>query len=110
MKFLVDANLSPVFAEAVRARFPGSCHVNDVGLTRATGEQIWEYAKAAGLCIATKDGDFHQRSFVRGHPPKVLWIRLGNAATRGTIEAFLANETGIRAFDTDKSASLLVVA
>jgi predicted nuclease of predicted toxin-antitoxin system len=29
----------------------------------------------------SKDTDFHQRSFLFGGPPKVVWIRLGNCST-----------------------------
>jgi predicted nuclease of predicted toxin-antitoxin system len=25
--------------------------------------------------IVSKDSDMHQRSFVFGHPPKVIWVR-----------------------------------
>lgn len=32
--------------------------------------------------IVSKDADFRQRSFLYGHPPKVIWIRLGNCSTR----------------------------
>ena len=36
----------------------------------------------------TKDADFHQRSFLFGHPPKVIWVRVGNAST-AKIEVLL---------------------
>jgi len=36
----------------------------------------------------TKDADFRQRSFLFGHPPKVVWLRLGNCSTKA-IEAVM---------------------
>lgn len=54
----------------------------------ADDEAVWDYAAQNGLTIVSKDADFHQRSFVRGHPPKVIWIRLGNCRT-GEIESIL---------------------
>jgi len=49
-----------------------------------------------GFAIVTKDADFHQRSFLFGHPPKVIWVRVGNAST-AKIEALLRR----RAADAD---------
>jgi len=45
-------------------------HVRDVGLERADDQAIWDYAKAHGLTIITKDSDLHQLSFLYGHPPE----------------------------------------
>jgi predicted nuclease of predicted toxin-antitoxin system len=41
-----------------------------------------------GFAILTKDADFRQRSFLRGHPPKVIWVRLGNCSTVTIEEVF----------------------
>lgn len=81
---------------------PDSAHVREIGLKEAEDAVIWEYAARHGFAIVTKDGDFRQRSFVLGHPPKVIWIRLGNCSTKaieallrsraGEIEEFLGNE------------------
>ncbi len=40
------------------------------------------------LTILTKDGDFRQRSFLLGHPPKIVWLRTGNCTT-ATIESLV---------------------
>ena len=68
--------------------FPGSVHVRDVGLARATDAATWGYAREHDLTIVSKDSDFHQVSFLRGPPPKVIWIRRGNRTT-ADIEALL---------------------
>jgi predicted nuclease of predicted toxin-antitoxin system len=36
-------------------------------------------AARQGFAIVSKDSDFHQRSFVRGHPPKVIGFVLATA-------------------------------
>jgi predicted nuclease of predicted toxin-antitoxin system len=41
-------------------------------------QSIWNYPRAKGLVIVSKDADFAERSFLHGHPPKVVWIRTGN--------------------------------
>ena len=41
---------------------------------------IWAYAKAEGFAIVTKDSDFVELSAVRGMPPKIIWLNLGNVS------------------------------
>jgi predicted nuclease of predicted toxin-antitoxin system len=88
VKLLFDQNLSRHLVNALAAEFPESTHVLHVGLERAADGPVWEYAKQNGLVIVSKDADFHQRSFLYGHPPKVVWIRRGNCAT-STVESIL---------------------
>ena len=88
MKLLLDQNLSHRLVKALIAEFPDSSHVRYVGLDRAPDGPVWEYAKMNGFAIVSEDSDFHQRSFLFGHPPKVIWIRRGNCST-ATIEAML---------------------
>ena len=88
MKLLFDQNLSYRLILALRQEYPDSQHVRDVGLRDAADAVIWQYAAQHGFAIVTKDADFHQRSFLYGHPPKVVWVRIGNGST-ATIEALL---------------------
>ena len=88
MKLLFDQNLSHRLVKALAAEFPGSTHVRYIGLEKALDGPVWEYAKGNEFVIVSKDSDFHQRSFLYGHPPKVVWIRRGNCST-AAIEAIL---------------------
>lgn len=109
MKILFDANLSPALITGLRAEYPGSAHVRDVGLRSAPDAQIWEYAKTHGFAIASKDTDFRERSFVEGFPPKVIWLDVGNAST-APIEALLRSEQPrIGTFAAATDASLLIL-
>ena len=42
-------------------------HVKDLG-HRKTDTEIWDYAKARGLVIVTKDTDFYDRILLEGEP------------------------------------------
>ena len=53
-----------------------------MGLDCAGDEQVWEHAKLNGFAIVTKDEDYNNLSVVRGTPPKVIWLQLGNCTTR----------------------------
>jgi len=70
LKLLFDQNLSHRLIEFIRKAFPGTIHVKDIGLDSASDTVIWEFAKKEGFTIIPKDSDFHQRSFLFGHPPK----------------------------------------
>jgi predicted nuclease of predicted toxin-antitoxin system len=70
---------------------------------------VWTYAREHGLTICSKDADFHQRSFLYGHPPKVVWIRRGNCSTR-EIEALLRASASILAeFERSEQDSFLAL-
>ncbi len=68
--------------------FSGSSHIQFHHLTEAEDSEIWEFAKAQGFCIVTQDADFAERSRLYGSPPKVIWLRCGNAPT-SNVEAML---------------------
>ena len=109
MKLLFDQNLSHRLVQALQKEYPDSLHVREVGLQEAADAVVWQYAARQGLAIVTKDADFHQRSFLFGHPPKVIWVRVGNASTV-MIEALLrrrADEVG--AFASDPEGAFLIL-
>ena len=109
MKLLFDQNLAPRLVARLVDLFPDSDHVRNVGLAAADDRVVWEYAKAGGFAIVSKDADFRQLSFLYGSPPKVVWLRVGNRSTT-QIEAIVrAHVEDLSAFDADPVASMLVV-
>jgi predicted nuclease of predicted toxin-antitoxin system len=83
LKLLFDENLSSRLIGALADQFPKSSHVNLVGLAGATDLVIWAYARDQGFTVVSKDDDFRSLSLVNGAPPKVIWLRIGNASTAG---------------------------
>jgi len=109
VKLLFDQNLSPSLVSALRDLYPGSVHVRDVGLQDASGETVWKYAAQHRLAITSKDADFHQRSFLFGHPPKVIWIRRGNCSTSEIHGILRARHGEIRAFEENTEGAFLAL-
>jgi predicted nuclease of predicted toxin-antitoxin system len=106
---LFDHNLSVRLVAQLADLFPDARHVAQLGLERATDEQIWSYAATHGCTIVTKDSDFSDLSVLRGTPPQVIWLRLGNCTT-AEIEALLRRHGDtIRTFLASQSAGTLVV-
>ena len=109
MKALIDQNLSFRLLDALSQRFPGSCHVRDVGLTRDDDERIWRLAKDEGFTIVTKDNDFLARALVRGHPPQVVQVCLGNASTRQIANLLQARFDDIERFVMENNESVFML-
>ncbi len=93
MKLLFDENLSPKLPEMLEKLYPGSTHVKNCGLNKASDSEVWEYAKAQGLTIVSKDSDFQERSMLWGSPPKVIWLRIPNCNSSEIAEV-LRNSLG----------------
>lgn len=70
--------------------FPDSSHVQFQGLEEKTDTEIWEFARINDFCIVTQDVDFAERSRLYGSPPKVIWLRCGNAPTQ-QVESLLGS-------------------
>lgn len=109
MKLLFDQNLPSRLSESVESEFPGTKHVRNLGLARVDDEELWAFARQKDYVLVTKDADFQQRSLLLGHPPKVIWLRIGNCSTSVIIELVRSHISTIREFTEDVSASLLVL-
>ena len=110
MKLLFDHSLSHKLVGRLDDAFPDSEHVRSVGLREASDHAVWEYARSKGFTIVFKDEDFHQLSFLRGPPPKVVWVKLGNC-TIGDVERVLRERlSDLLEFDNDEVAAFTVVA
>ncbi len=109
MKLLFDQNLSYRLVGALADVYPTSQHVGDAGLKEASDTIIWDYAKRNNFTIVSKDSDFHQRSLVRGYPPKVIWVRLGNCSTHAIERVLRDNLEAVKEFEADAAATFLVL-
>lgn len=110
MKLLLDANLAPRLARLIQDDFPGSAHVHAVGVAGLDDEEIWRRAIERDFAIVSKDSDFYHLSMLRGAPPKVVWLRAGNASTAKIAALLSASAATIRAFGKDQSATFLIIA
>jgi predicted nuclease of predicted toxin-antitoxin system len=85
---LFDQNLSRKLVTRLVDIFPDCSHVQLHDLQEKTDTKIWEFARDHDFCIVTQDADFAERSRLYGSPPKVIWLRCGNAPTN-QVEALI---------------------
>ena len=109
MKLLLDQNLSRKIPSLLQELVPRSEHVAHCGLDRSSDEEVWHYARESGYVILSKDSDFHQMSLLRGFPPKVIFLKIGNCATQTIVSMLLGHAQDLNEFDQDTAASLLIL-
>lgn len=107
MRLLFDENLSFRLVGDLADAFPDSKHVREVGLRGAADQVIWAYAGREGMLLTSKDSDFYQRSLVLGAPPKVIWLRVGNASTDAIAALLRQRYVMVRRFYEDTDATFL---
>lgn len=98
MKLLFDQNISFRIVKKVSGFLPLATQVRLLGLENAKDFQIWEYAKLNGYTIITFDTDFYDMSLLKGTPPKVVWLRLGNTSTDNLATCVRSNFELIKEF------------
>ncbi|HJX29360.1 MAG TPA: DUF5615 family PIN-like protein [Thermoanaerobaculia bacterium] len=108
-KLLFDENLAPRLVAALADIYPNSAHVRDVGLEGSSDTAIWEHAAAGGFLLVTKDDDFHRLSVLRGFPPKVAWIRLGNCSTADIAQLLRTHHKQVMVFAAHDEAAFIAL-
>jgi predicted nuclease of predicted toxin-antitoxin system len=109
VKLLLDENLSHRLVPRVIAAFPDTTHVDTLGLRGRPDQEIWEYAGRNGFVLVSKDDDFRQLAFLRGHPPKVVRLLVGNAGTAAIADLLLENLERIKVFVDNAEDALLTI-
>lgn len=109
MKLLFDENLSFRLVEQLRDLFPESTHLESITPLGTPDEIVWRLAGEQGFILVSKDNDFRQLAFLRGAPPKVIWLRIGNAPSSKIAQTLRMHAERILAFDGEDRAALLVI-
>lgn len=110
MKLLLDENLSDRIIHRITDLYPDSEHVKSLSLTNTDDEIIWEFAKLNNFVIVSKDSDFYQRSLLYGHPPKFIYLRIGNCSTSKITQILRDSFNTIIQFADSETESILVLA
>jgi predicted nuclease of predicted toxin-antitoxin system len=87
--FLIDAQLPPSLAEALRHAGCQAIHVGELALLTATDRQIWDEAISRSAVVVTKDRDFPLFRVASNDGPAILWVRVGNTDNRTLIAQIL---------------------
>lgn len=103
MKLLFDQNISFRVANRLKSIFPACGQVRELKLEDKSDREIWIFAKKEEYTIVTFDADFYDLVVLYGHPPKVIWLRIGNTSSDNLITVLQNHADIIKAFVTDKN-------
>jgi predicted nuclease of predicted toxin-antitoxin system len=102
-------NLSDKIVRKIIDLYPNSAHVKKFALKNTDDGIIWEYAKKNDFVIVSKDADFYQRSLLYGHPPKFIYLWIGNSQTAKIVQILRDNFDIIGQFEMGESESILIL-
>ena len=102
MKLLFDQNISHKIVAQLKDIFQDCSQVRLEGLENYSDISIWEYAKQHNFSIVTFDADFYDISTLKGHPPKIIWLRVGNTSTSNLKKTIEEHNNSIHEFHNSK--------
>ena len=107
MKLLLDHNLSHKLVARLADVFPGTTQTRLLNFGRTNDPQLWLFAKTHGYVFVTKDRDLAELAILRGAPPKVIWLRMGNCKTTFVEQTLRANIEAITRLSEDPEQVVL---
>ncbi len=109
MKILLDQNISFKLKYSFAIFFKEVRHVSDFSLQNSNDIDIWNFAERNGYAILTYDADYFDLSIINGHPPKVIWVRVGNLSTKQLTDILQEQINEIIYFLNDESTSCIEI-
>ena len=110
MKLLFDAQLSFKLVKKLHATFPNSLHVSQTGMPQPADDiAIWHFARNHDFTIVTHDEDYYDFLNLYGAPPKVIWLRFGNAPTNFVAEKLIEHTISINNLIMNSDYDLLEI-
>lgn len=115
MKFLVDAQVSPLLCEILRQKNHDAKHVKEISAGTLTPDSvIIDLADQENRVVITKDSDFYNAHVANNKPLKLLLITTGNIKNKQLFNLFRSNLTLIESlfeiFDVVELSNTGVVA
>jgi predicted nuclease of predicted toxin-antitoxin system len=109
MRLLFDEQLSEALPALLVDVFPDSLHIRALLGVGVPDERVWTLAIELGCLFVSKDEDFHRMSVLRGAPPKVVWLRLGNCTTDEVAALLRRQQSALRLFANQNDATFLAL-
>lgn len=93
----MDQNISLRVVEKISSVFPEARQVRELGLENSSDQHIWQFAKKNDFTIVSFDADFYDLASLKGHPPKIIWLRTGNTRSQDIAQLLLNKVESIKA-------------
>ncbi len=109
MKLLLEENILFRVLKLITSIFPESIHVSNSGDSVKEDLEIFDFAKVNGFTIVTFDEDFYEIQLMKGHPPKIVWLRFGNSSNLRVTSKLIESKSAIISFLSDSDAGILEI-
>jgi predicted nuclease of predicted toxin-antitoxin system len=109
MRLLFDHNLSHKLVRRLADIYPDSTQTRLVDLATASDAVIWDHARQHGFVLVSLDADFADLSLLRGHPPKIIWLRCGNSTVDEVERLLRLHQRQIESFAQEPETSCLEI-
>jgi predicted nuclease of predicted toxin-antitoxin system len=110
LRFIVDTQLPPSLAEFLRRRNIDATHVIDYSRGALTSDkEIIEIAINEYRIVITKDSDFMDYYLLKGCPPSILLLQLGNIKNSELFEFLNKQMNQIISLFTESEDRLVIV-
>ncbi len=107
MKLRLDENISRRLLPHLADAFPGSAHVALEGLQQASDIAVWQFARDHGLVVVSKDDDSTALSALRGRPPCLIKLSVGNCDNDQVLQVLLTQRDEIGARFADPEVAMV---
>lgn len=109
MRLLFDENLSEALLAPLSDLFPNSLHVRSLGAGGASDATVWALAQRHACVLVTRDEDFLRLSVLRGAPPKVVWLAVGNCTNDALVTLLRDRAADLRRFAAQEESTFLAL-
>ncbi len=109
MKLLLDENISYRVVQSIQSHFPGSVQVTKIDSELHEDHRIFDFASRNDFAIVTFDEDFYDLQLLKGHPPKIIWLRFGNSSNLKVINKLLESREAIESFLSNPDSGILEI-
>ena len=109
MKLLFDHNLSHKLVARLADLYAASTQTRLLNFGRTGDSELWFYSRTHGYVLVTKDRDIAELAVLRGAPPKVVWLRIGNCSVAAVESALRRNYQKIHELVADPDRVVLEI-
>jgi len=110
VKLLLDQNISFRVGKILRQQNLSIYHISDENLINKLDIEIFSYAKQNQYAaIVTKDDDFDAIVTLKGFPPKIIHLKIGNISNQETATIILIHLEKIIAFINNNEEAILEI-
>lgn len=109
MKILIDENLPKSLAKTFSEFSIEANHVSEFNLLKQNDNVIWSFAIKESMTIISKDNDFYSLSVLKGYPPKIIFLQIGNCSVSNLKNILLSKKEIILEFLENDVNGLLII-